>query len=42
MISQNHFIFQKIKGRNPVFACGFHTDITALIVEKPLLEFKNS
>ena len=34
-------IFQKIKDRNPVFTCGFHTDIMAIIVEKPLLECKN-
>ena len=34
-------IFQKIKDRNPVFTCGFHADIMAIIVEKPLLEFKN-
>ena len=34
-------IFQKIKDRNPVFTCGFHADIMAIIVEKPLLKFKN-
>ena len=35
------FIFQEIKYRNPVFTSGFHTDITTVIVEKPLLERKN-
>ena len=34
-------IFQKIKDRNPVFTCGFHTDIMTVIVKKPLLEFEN-
>ena len=35
------FIFEKIKDRNPVFTCGLHTDIMEIVVEKPLLEFKN-
>ena len=35
------FIFQKIKDRNPVFTCGFHTGILTIIVKKPLLEFEN-
>lgn len=35
------FIFQKIKDRNPAFTSGFHADIKTVIVEKPLLEFKN-
>ena len=35
------FIFEKIKDRDPVFTCGLHTDIMAIIIEKPLLEFKN-
>ena len=36
------FIFQKIKDRNPVFICGFHTDIMAIIVKKPLTELPHN
>lgn len=30
-----------MEDRNPVFTCGFHADITTVVVEKPLLEFQN-
>ena len=36
------FIFQNIKDRNPVFSCGFHTDIKAVVVEKPLTELPHN
>ena len=36
------FIFQNIKDRNPVFSCGFHTDIMTIIVEKPLTELPHN
>jgi hypothetical protein len=36
------FIFQKVKDRNPVFTYGFHTDIMAIIVEKPLTELPHN
>ncbi len=32
------FTFKKVKDGNPVFTCGFHTDIVTAIVKKPLFE----
>jgi len=37
-----HVVFEIIKNRNPVFSCGFHTNMITMILDKPVVELLNT